>query len=174
MKSLVPVEHIEQRIYLMHGLKVMLDADLARIYGVTTKRLNQQVRRNLKRFPQDFMFQLTKEEADSLRLQNATLEAGRGKYRKYLPCVFTEHGAVMLASVLHTEIAIEASVQIARAFVHLREMIVSNKDLSRRLSELEKKYDAQFREVFDAIRGLMDPPAKPPRPIGFNPGGQGP
>ncbi len=180
MKSLVPVEHIEQRIYLMHGLKVMLDADLARIYGVTTKRLNQQVRRNLKRFPQDFMFQLTKEEADSLRLQNATLNSiGRGRHRKYRPYVFTEYGAVMLSSVLSTRIAVEASVQIARAFVKLRELLNTHRELAAKLEAIERRlssHDAelgeqadQLRAVFKAIHRLMEPPKKPRRRIGFQP-----
>src|SRR4029077_7551578 len=146
---------------------------------VPTKRLNQQVHRNLRRFPDDFMFQLTAREAESIRLQNATLDrhlgpaslrfqnatSKRGKYRKYLPFVFTEHGAIMLAAVLKTDIAIEASIQIARAFGHLRELLTTHKELARKLAELEKKYDSQFKVVFDAIRQLMEPaPApKPPR-----------
>ena len=138
---LIPVERIERSILFIRGHKVMLDADLAFLYGVTTKRLNEQVRRNSQRFPTDFMFQLTAEEAESLRSHFATLKAGRGKHRKYLPYAFTEHGAVMLASILNSPTAVAASVEIVRVFVRLREMLVAHKDLARRLDELEQKYD---------------------------------
>jgi phage regulator Rha-like protein len=164
--SLVPMERIERAIILVRGEKVMLDSELAEIYGVETKRLNEQVRRNLKRFPTDFMFQLTAEEWDSLRSQIATLK--RGEHRKYRPNAFTEHGALMLANVLNSERAAQTSVMVVRAFVRLRQLLSSNAELARKLEALEKKYDAQFKVVFDAIRQLMSPPARPKREIGFH------
>lgn len=164
--SLVPVERIERAILSIRGEKVMLDNDLADLYGVETKRLNEQVRRNLNRFPPDFMFQLTLQEWEALRSQFATLK--RGEHRKYLPFAFTEHGALMLANVLNSERAAQTSVQVVRAFVRLRQMLASNAELARKLAALEKKYDAQFKIVFDAIRQLMSPPARPKREIGFH------
>lgn len=145
----------------------MLDSDLAALYCVRTKVLNQAVKRNRTRFPADFMFQLTLEESDSLRSQIVTLHLGRGKYRKYRPYAFTEQGVAMLSSVLSSERAIQVNIAIMRVFVRLREIIGSNKLLARRLAELEKKYDAQFRVVFDAIRGLMEEPTSKSRRIGF-------
>ena len=136
----------------------MLDTGLAELYGVATRRLNEQVRRNIKRFPGDFMFQLTPEEMESLRSQIATSKKGRGG-RRYLPFVFTEQGVAMLSSVLNSERAIQVNVEIMRAFVRLREMMSTHKDLARKLEALEKKYDTQFKVVFDAIRQLMTPPA---------------
>jgi len=167
MRSVVPVEAIERKILLIRGRKVMLDSDLAKLYGVPTFRFNEQVRRNLKRFPEDFMFQLTKDEHRSLISQFAISKIGRGG-RRFLPYVFTEHGALMAANVLKSEKAIEASIYVVRAFAKLREMIASHKDLARRLAELEKKYDAQFKVVFDAIRQLMEPAKPKPRRIGFH------
>jgi hypothetical protein len=164
--SLVPVERIERAILSIRGEKVMLDSDLAELYGVETKRLNEQVRRNLDRFPPDFMFQLTSQEWESLRSQFATLK--RGEHRKYLPSAFTEHGALMLANVLNSERAAQTSVMVVRAFVRLRQMLASNAELARKLAALENKYDAQFKVVFDAIRQLMSPPARPKREIGFH------
>jgi len=144
----------------------MLDVDLAKVYGVSTKRLNQQVRRNKSRFPPEFMFQLTLREARFLRLQIATLEKdGRGKFRKYRPYVFTEYGAIMISAVLKTPVAIAASIQIAKVFVRLRELLATHKELSEQLAELEKKYDAKFKVVFDAIRQLMERPQERPKPI---------
>ena len=165
----VPILHdqVEQNIRLIRGHRVMLDADLAELYGVTTKRLNEQVQRNKKRFPSDFMFQLTLEEAERLRSQFATLKTGRGQHRKYRPYAFTEQGVAMLSSVLHSERAIQVNIAIMRAFVQLREMIGSNKGLARRLNELEKKYDSQFRIVFEAIRELMAEPESKIKRIGF-------
>jgi len=145
----------------------MLDADLAILYGVPTKRLNEQVRRNKKSFPSDFMFQLMPEEVERLRSQFATLKKGRGQHRKYRPYAFTEQGVAMLSSVLDSERAIRVNIAIMRAFVQLREMIGSNKGLARRLNELEKKYDSQFRVVFEAIRDLMAEPEPKIRRIGF-------
>jgi hypothetical protein len=145
----------------------MLDADLASLYGVSTKRLNEQVRRNLSRFPEDFAFRLTRDEVDRLRSQIATSKPGRGG-RRYLPMAFTEHGAIMLASVLNSPVAVHASIQVVRAFVQLRAMLSAHSDLAHRLDELERRYDHRFQAVFDAIRRLMQGPESPPRPrIGF-------
>jgi len=164
---IVSVTDIESRIFLIRGQKVMFDADLAELYEVETFNLNKAVKRNLDRFPEDFMFQLTKEEADSLRFQIGMSKAsGRGG-RRYLPHAFTEQGVAMLSSVLNSKRAVQVNITIMRAFMKLREMIVSHKDLARRLDDLEKKYDQQFRIVFDAIRELMAPPAKSRRKIGF-------
>lgn len=165
MKSIV--KGLECKIYLIRGHRVMLDSDLAELYSVTTKRLNEQIRRNAERFPKDFMFQLTTDEFETLRSHFATLKRGRGQHRKYLPYAFTEHGALMAASVLNTVRAVEVSIYVVRTFVRLREMIASHDDLARKLAELEKKYDAQFRVVFDAIRELMTPPVEDKRKIGF-------
>ncbi len=165
--QIIPIEIIEKKIFLVRGQKVMLDKDLAELYGVATKRLNEQVRRNNSRFPEDFMFQISEDEYDSLRSHFATLEKGRGQHRKYLPLVFTEQGVAMLSTVLNSERAIAVNIAIMRAFVQLREMLASNKELARKLEELEKKYDHQFKIVFDAIRQLMSPPEKPKKQIGF-------
>ena len=165
-QSLIPLEKIDRAILLIRGHKVMLDADLANIYGVTTKRLNEQVKRNRTRFPVDFMFQLTEGETDALRSQFATSNKGHGG-RRTLPFVFTEHGAVMLASVLNTTVAVHASIQVVRAFVRFRRLLVTNVGLARKLAELENKYDAQFKVVFDAIRKLMIPPEPKRQLIGF-------
>ena len=162
----VPAERIERAIFSIRGEKMMLDSDLAELYGVETKRLNEQVRRNPNRFPPDFMFQLTAGEWESLRSQFATLK--RVEHRKYLPYAFTEHGALMLANVLNSERAAQTSVMVVRAFVRLRQMLASNAELARKLAALENKYDAQFKVVFDAIRQLMSPPARPKREIGFH------
>ena len=165
MSNIVPIERIEKSIYLVRGQKVMLDRDLAELYGVETKVLKQAVRRNNKRFPEDFMFELTKHENQSLRSQNVTLK--RGQHSKYLPFVFTEQGVAMLSSVLNSDRAIQVNILIMRAFVRLREMLASHKDLERKFEALEKKYDKQFKIVFDAIRVLMSEDEKPKRKIGF-------
>jgi len=166
MKSIVTAETIEPKIYLIRGQKVMLDSDLAELYGVTTKRLNEQVRRNADRFPSDFIFRLSTDEFESLRSHFATSSLKHGG-RRYLPYAFTEHGALMAASVLDTPRAVEVSLYVVRAFVKLREMIASHKDLARKLDELEKKYDSQFKMVFDAIRGLVAEPEPKEKKIGF-------
>lgn len=166
MGSLVPAAKIETSILLLRGHKVLLDDDLAQLYGVPTKRLNEQVRRNISRFPDDFMFQLTRKEAESLRSQSATSKKGRGG-RRYLPFAFTEQGVAMLSSVLNSERAVQVNIEIVRAFVRLRQIIASNSELARKLDAMEKKYDAQFKIVFDAIRQLMAPPESKPRKIGF-------
>ncbi len=164
--DLIPGEKIEKAIYLIRGEKVMLDRDLALLYEVETKVLNRAVKRNLQRFPSDFMFQLTAEEADRLRRQIGTSNEGRGG-RRYLPYVFTEQGVAMLSSVLNSERAILVNIEIMRAFVKLRQLLASNAELSRRLDRLESKYDKQFRVVFDAIRRLMATPARGRKEIGF-------
>jgi len=169
MKDIIPAELIERKILVIRGERVMLDADLAVLYGVETKRLNEQIRRNIERFPDDFMFQLTDDEFNCLRSQFATSnnQSGRGG-RRHLPYAFTEHGVIMAASVLNTPLAVAVSVQVVRAFVKLREMISTHKDLATKLENLEKKYDSQFKMVFDAIRQLMTPPeTKKKRAIGF-------
>jgi hypothetical protein len=178
----VPIERIERSILLIRGQKVMLDSDLAQLYGVPTKRLNEQVRRNVKRFPGDFMFQLTGDEAEALRSQFAALDpeapmrsqfaTASKRNARYLPYAFTEQGVAMLSSVLNSERAIEVNVVIMRAFVRLREILATHKDLARRLDELEKKVgqqDEKIQIVFEAIRQLMTPPAAPKRRrIGFD------
>ncbi len=165
-KALVPVETIEQKILLIRGQKVMLDRDLALLYGVDTRVLNQAVKRNLKRFPSDFMFRLNENEAIGFsRSQFVILK--KGKNIKYFPYAFTENGVAMLSSILNSERAIQVNIQIMRTFTKLRAIISTHKDLSRRLDELEKKYDNQFRVVFDAIRELMTPPEPKHRRIGF-------
>jgi len=157
MKALVPVEMIEKKILLIRGEKVMLDAALAELYGVATKVLLQSVKRNIKRFPSDFMFQLNYQEVAALRSQIVTSNIGRGG-RRYQPYVFTEQGVAMLSSVLNSKRAVKVNIEIMRAFVRLRQMLSSNAELARKLDALEKKYDEQFKVVFDAIRELMTPP----------------
>jgi hypothetical protein len=170
----VPPECIERRILLIRGQKVILDADLAELYEVETKALNRAVRRNIERFTVDFMFELTAGEFEGLRCHFGTsnlksqivTSSGRGG-RRYNPLAFTEQGVAMLSSVLHSPRAVQVNIAIMRAFVKLREMLASNRDLARRLDEMEGKYEGQFKIVFDAIRELMRPPEKPRRKIGF-------
>jgi hypothetical protein len=168
--AIVPIELIERKIYIIRGHKVMLDKDLASLYGVKPIRLREQVKRNIKRFPDDFMFQLNEKEIDGMVSQNAI--PSRQYLGGYQPYVFTEQGVAMLSTVLNSEIAIEVNISIMRAFVKLREMIASHKDLARKLAALEKKYDAQFRVVFEAIRELMALPVQKKRKIGFNRGNE--
>lgn len=153
----VPMESVTQLILVIRGQKIMLDEDLAALYEVGIKVLNQAVKRNLDRFPEDFMFQMTAEEAALLRSQTVTLKTGRGQHRKYLPYAFTEQGVAMLSSVLHSDRAIRVNIEIMRAFVRLRQLLASNVELARKFAALERKYDAQFKVVFDAIRELMAP-----------------
>jgi hypothetical protein len=201
MRKSVAPEQIASAIVILRGQRVLQDSELAALYGVTTKRFNQQVRRNRKRFPDDFMFQLTVEETNSLRSQIATLKTtrsedrkhspyvedirslrsqiatlktGRGRHRKYLPFVFTEHGAIMAATILNSPRAIEMSVYVVRAFVQLREMLASNKELARRFAQLETRldkklttHDEAIAAILSAIRQLMHPPVPKRRPIGF-------
>jgi len=165
MKEIVPIEVIQQKIFLIRGQKVMFDKDLAALYKVKPIRLREQVKRNRKRFPRDFMFQLNEQEIDFMVSQNAIPS------RKYLgghrPYVFTEQGIAMLSSVLNSERAIQVNIQIMRTFTKLREMITTHKDLKRKIDEMEKKYDSQFKIVFEAIRQLLEAPQKPKRQIGF-------
>ncbi len=162
----ISVIRIEQKIYLIRGQRVMLDADLAGLYGVKTKILNKAVKRNLDRFPEDFMFQLNNQEVEHLRFQNGTSKIGRGGTR-YLPYAFTEQGVAMLSGVLTSPRAIKVNVEIMRAFVKLRQILASHVELARKLEALEKKYDSQFKVVFEAIRQLMAPKEAPNKRIGF-------
>jgi hypothetical protein len=170
MTSRRKIAQLESAIYLIRGQRVMFDSDLAAIYGVTTKRLNEQVRRNISRFPEDFAFQLTAEELTKLRSQIATSSFHGG--RRYRPWVFTEHGAIMLASVLNSDIAAQASVRVVRAFVRLREMVASNAQLAAKLEELEKRLDSHDEAIVDlfaALKQLLEPPEPPKRrEIGFH------
>lgn len=178
--AIVPIERIEQRIFLLRGQKVMLSPHLAELYGVAPKVLIQAVKRNAERFPADFMFQLTLQEVARLRSQIVTLKnptsgrsrsqivtLKRGQHIKHLPYAFTEQGVAMLSSVLRSKRAIQVNVEIMRSFVRLRQLLASHADLAQKLEELEKKYDAQFKIVFDAIRQLMSEPVRPRREIGF-------
>ena len=166
MNALIPVEVIEKKIILIRSEKMMLDADLAVLYGVETKLLVRAVKRNIDRFPVDFMIQLDKEEYENLRCQLGTSSRWGG--RRYLPYAFTEQGVAMLSSVLNSERAIKVNIEIMRSFVRLRQMLSTNAELARKLAALEKKYDIQFKAVFDAIRQLMAPPAHKRRQIGFH------
>jgi hypothetical protein len=170
---IIPVERVEQCVYVIRGQKVILDADLARIYGVSTTRLNQQVRRNRKKFPPDFVFELTREEFDNLMLHSATSSSGYGGRRK-LPLAFTEHGAIMAATVLNSPQAVLMSVLVVRAFVQMRETLVSHHELVRKLAELERRltgHDDAIRHIFEVIRQLLGPskpkPEPPRKQIGF-------
>ena len=169
-QALIPVEQIEHAILLLRGQKVMPDRDLAALYGVTTGNLNKAVRRNLDRFPTDFMFQLSSEEAAALSFQFGSLK--RGYHFKYLPCAFTEQGVAMLSSVLRSKQAVQVNVAIMRAFVRLREALALHKDLARKLADLEQKiegHDTAIHSLFEAIRQLMAPPVAEPKPqIGFH------
>ncbi len=184
-------ETIATMVHWIRHEKVMLDSDLAELYGVETGALNRAVKRNLDRFPEDFMFQLTAEEMDALRCQTGILKSEtvsknrsqpvtgsasrsqivilkQGQHRKYLPYAFTEQGVAMISSVLRSERAVEVNIAIMRTFVQLRRLMDSNRDLAQKIGEMEEKYDGQFRIVFDAIRQLMTPPAKPSRELGFH------
>jgi hypothetical protein len=156
MQIIKSVQHLQSLIHVIRDKKVMLDEDLARLYEVPIKRLNEQVRRNPRRFPEDFIIRLSKEEFSSLRSQNATLENGRGRYRKFLPYAFTEQGVAMLSSVLNSDRAIEVNVEIMRAFSRLRDMMFSHSDLARKLQELEIKCNSNFKMVFDALTDLTE------------------
>jgi len=165
-----PVEHITRSILILRGQRVILDRELAAIYGATTKRLNEQVKRNRDRFPEDFMFQLGAEEAERSRSQIATLNSGRGQNIKYRPYAFTEHGAIQVANVLNSPRAIAMGVYVVRAFVHLRNLLASNKALAQKLNDLEHKlrnHDEAIAAILSAIRELMNPPPPKRRGIGF-------
>jgi hypothetical protein len=164
-QSVIPREGIESRIYLLRGEKVMLSTDLARLYQVAPRVLVQAVKRNADRFPDDFMFQLTDKEFQLLNSQ--IVISSWGGLRRATPYAFTEQGVAMLSSVLKSKRAVKVNIEIMRAFVRLRRMLATHEDLARKLAALEKKYDAQFKVVFDAIRELMKPPEPPKRQIGF-------
>ena len=168
MAKLVPIESIISKIVFLRNEKVILDRDLAELYGVETKQLKRAVRRNINRFPEDFMFQLSKEEYQSLRSQFGTLK--RGAHAKYPPMAFTEQGVAMLSSVLNSERAIEVNVAIIRAFVHLRKMVSSHKELARKLNELEQHlqdHDEEIQTIFEAIQQLISLPENSQKKIGF-------
>lgn len=169
MASTRKIDKMDAAIYSIRGQRVMLDSDLAAIYQVATKRLNEQLRRNLKRFPQDFAFQLTAEEDTNLRSQIATSNTRGG--RRYRPWVFSEHGAIMLAAVLNSDVAIQASVRVVRAFVRLREMVAANAQLASKLAELERRLDSNDEAIVDlfaALKRLIEPEMQPKREIGFH------
>jgi len=166
MTDIVSIESITSRIYFLRGMKVMLDRDLAELYGVETKRLKEQVRRNIKRFPEDFMFRLTFKEESFLRSQFATLE-GKGKHSKYLPMAFTEQGVAMLSSVLKSDRAIQVNIQIMRIFSQFKQMLSGHRDLEKKIEAMEAKYDRQFRVVFEAIKQMLKEDEKPKQKIGF-------
>jgi hypothetical protein len=166
-QAIIPTERIERAILMLRGSKVMLDTDLAELYGVEVRALVQAVQRNLRRFPPDFMFQLTREEYEDCLKSQFVISKGRGG-RRTPPYAFTEQGVAMLSSVLNSDRAVLVNIEIMRAFVRLRQILAANAGLARKLDALERKYDAQFRVVFDAIRQLMAPPPDPPRKrIGF-------
>ena len=165
MTTHVPMETITSKIYLIRKQKVMLDRDLAELYNVETGQLKRAVRRNIDRFPVDFMFELTKKEDNDLRCQFGTLK--RGQHSKYLPMAFTEQGVAMLSSVLNSKRAIQVNIQIMRAFTQLRQMLSTHEDLKKNIEEMEKKYDQQFQIVFEAIKQLLETESKPRKKIGF-------
>lgn len=165
MTDIIPSERIVSKIHHIRKKKVMLDRDLAVLYGVETGQLKRAVRRNIDRFPKDFMFELKKDEYQALRYQIGILE--KGKHSKYLPFAFTEQGVAMLSSVLNSKRAIQVNIQIMRAFTQLRQMLSTHDDLKRKIEDMERKYDQQFKVVFDAIRQLLENENKPKRKIGF-------
>ena len=176
MDVAVPIEVVKNKIFLIRGQKVFLDSDLAELYGVETKVLNQAVKRNINRFPEDFMFPLNEDESVSLRSQFVTLKGGRGTHRKYFPNAFTEQGVAMLSSVLKSDRAVQVNIAIMRAFVQMRELATTNRELARKIDELEKRHaqhDQQFVAVFDAIRQMLGPVEKKRRKIGFGQGDEG-
>ena len=168
-KTLVPQEIIEGKILLIKGKKIMLDSDLAMLYGVETKQLTRQVRRNIDRFPNDFMFQLSRDEYNELlRRQFGTLK--RGQYSKYLPYAFTEHGILMLSSILNSKKAVQVNIQIMRTFTKLREMMLSYKDLQKKIEAMERKHakhDEHFQIIFKTIKEMLNPPVEKKGKIGF-------
>ena len=164
MTALVPIERIANKIYLIRDKKVMLDRDLAELYGVETKVLKQAVRRNIERFPEDFIFELIKSEFKNLRSQIVTSSWGGPRYS---PMAFTEQGVAMLSSVLRSKRAVQVNIQIMRAFTQLRQMLSTHEDLKKKIESMEKKYDQQFQVVFEAIKQLIDEESKPKKKIGF-------
>ncbi len=167
MSNLVPQEIIEKKIFLIRGQKVMLDRDLAYLYGVETAQLKRQVKRNIERFPEDFMFTLNDKEVEILVCHFGI--PSKSYFGGANPYAFTEHGVLMLSSVLNSKKAIQVNIQIMRTFTKLREIIMTHKDLQRKIEDIERKYDQQFKVVFDAIKQLLTPPEKPKRQMGFHP-----
>ena len=163
--EIIPQQQIESNILLLRDRRVLLDRDLAILYGVETKALNRAIKRNIERFPDDFMFQLTKDEFENLRFHFGTSSWGG---QRYLPYAFTEQGVAMLSSVLNSKRAIQVNIQIMRTFTKLREMLLTHKELQRKIEGMEATYDHQFKIVFEAIKQLLAPPVKPRRKIGFN------
>ena len=165
--SIVPSALISQKIFFVRDTRVMLDADLARLYGVATKNLNKAVKRNAARFPSDFMFQLSSKELNILRVQTGTSKRGQGG-RRYAPYAFTEQGIAMLSSVLRSSRAVQVNVAIMRTFVRLREMLTTHEELRRKIDAMEKRYDARFQAVFETIRQMLETPIPAKKPIGFH------
>lgn len=165
--AVVTVKEIQTQIHTIREQKVLLDSDLATMYQVETRTLNQAVTRNIERFPEDFMFQLTEDEYKILRSQNVILRSEHGKHRKYTPRAFTENGVAMLSSVLRSTRAIQVNIEIMRTFTQLREAALTHVELSRKLEQMETKYDQQFKVVFDALKALVTPPKTTKRKIGF-------
>ena len=163
--SIIPTERIQRGIFVIRGQRVMLDVDLAELYGVSTRRLNEQVKRNSERFPREFMFQLT--EAEKKEVVANCDHLAKLKYSHVQPYAFTEYGAIMLASVLNSPLAVQASIQVVKAFVSLRQLLAEKSGLLKKVEALEKRYDARFKVIFEAIRQLMEPEAKPKKKIGF-------
>ena len=168
MTDLIPQENIESKIFSLRGKKVMLDKDLAKLYGVETKNLKRQVRRNLDRFPPDFMFRLSKQEFRDWRCQFGTSNSANKMGLRYPPYAFTEPGVAMLSSVLNSKRAIQVNIQIIRTFIKLREMLLTHAELRRKIEALERKYDQRFKVVFDIIKRLLESSEKPKRKIGFH------
>ncbi|HUI52758.1 MAG TPA: ORF6N domain-containing protein [Terriglobales bacterium] len=166
--SLLPSASIQRKIYFLRDTRVMLDSDLAALYGVSTKNLNRAVKRNRSRFPSDFMFQLKGKELAFLRFQSGTSTLPVHGGRRYLPFVFTEHGVAMLSSVLHSDRAVQVNIAIMRAFVQLRSMLATHEDLRRKIDEMEKRYDSKFQAVFATLRQMLETPIPPKRQIGFH------
>lgn len=166
MTEIVSVKNISSKIFMIRGQKVMIDRDLAELYGVETKQLKRAVRRNIDRFPTDFMFEMTKEELNNWRCQIGTSNSIKMGLR-YTPLAFTEQGVAMLSSVINSKRAIQVNIQIMRTFTRLREMLAGHKDLQKKIEEMESKYDKQFRVVFEAIKQLLKEEKNPKRKIGF-------
>ena len=167
-ERLLPAKHISQKIYFLRGTRVMLDSDLAQLYGVTTKNLNKAVKRNMNRFASDFMFRLRNDESKILRFQSGTSTRTAHGGRRYLPFVFTEQGVAMLSSVLRSERAVQVNIAIMRAFLQIRAMLATHEDLRRKIDEMEKRYDSQFHAVFATLRQMLETPIPAKRQIGFH------
>jgi hypothetical protein len=165
--AIVPTALINHKIFFVRSTRVMLDADLAQLYGVATKNLNKAVKRNASRFPSDFMFQLSSKDLQSLRFQFGTSKPGRGG-RRFAPYAFTEQGVAMLSSVLRSARAVQVNVAIMRTFVRLREMLATHEELRRKIDVMEKRYDARFQAVFETIRQMLETPIPAKKPIGFH------